>query len=196
MRSEDTGMNGNDRPCLRLARQARGISRQQLAETAGISAHHLKAVESGSTGTSLQVALALARALGVSIEDAFGSVAPVPPVSARPVTSAGPGGAAAIGFAPGDGITIAGTQPRGSPPQSPDSAGSQLVRPIGPRRPTVVVTGDDPALPLLQVPLSLLDPPQVRGLRKVLSSRWLTDQLASLPGYDLSCCGERIADLQ
>ncbi|MBV8430247.1 MAG: hypothetical protein JO244_03740 [Solirubrobacterales bacterium] len=26
-----------------------------------------------------------------------------------------------------------------------------------------------------------------------LSSRWLTDQLASLPGYDPSHCGERVA---
>ena len=34
---------------------------------------------------------------------------------------------------------------------------------------------------------------EVRGLRKVLSSRGLTDQLASLPGYDPSHCGERIA---
>src|SRR6202012_2916544 len=33
------------------------------------------------------------------------------------------------------------------------------VRPIGPPRPTVVVAGCDPALPLLETPLSLLDPP-------------------------------------
>jgi putative molybdopterin biosynthesis protein len=33
------------------------------------------------------------------------------------------------------------------------------VRPIGPPRPTVVVAGCDPALPLLATPLSLLDPP-------------------------------------
>jgi hypothetical protein len=29
--------------------------------------------------------------------------------------------------------------------------------------------------------------------RQVLSSPWLTDQLASLPGYDPSCCGEHVA---
>src|SRR5262249_14760551 len=34
-----------------------------------------------------------------------------------------------------------------------------LVRPIGPPRPTLVVAGCDPALPLLEEPLSLLDPP-------------------------------------
>jgi molybdate-binding protein len=34
-----------------------------------------------------------------------------------------------------------------------------LVSPIGPPRPTLVVAGCDPALPLLEEPLSLLDPP-------------------------------------
>jgi molybdate-binding protein len=145
---------------------------------AGISAQQVASIESGRSGTSLQAALALAGALGVSVEEVFGSVAPVPPVSARPVAPAGhggsrvvlapvgdtfvalpPAGAAAIGFGPADGMTIAPPQPPGSQPHSPDPAGSQLVRPIGPRRPTVVVTGDDPALPLLQVPLSLLDTP-------------------------------------
>ncbi|MGH3159975.1 MAG: substrate-binding domain-containing protein, partial [Streptosporangiaceae bacterium] len=33
------------------------------------------------------------------------------------------------------------------------------VRPIGPPRPTLVVAGCDPALPLLETPLSLLEPP-------------------------------------
>jgi molybdate-binding protein len=34
-----------------------------------------------------------------------------------------------------------------------------LVQPIGPPRPTLVIAGCDPALPLLEEPLSLLDPP-------------------------------------
>jgi molybdate-binding protein len=34
-----------------------------------------------------------------------------------------------------------------------------VVRPLGPPRPTLVVAGCDPALPLLETPLSLLDPP-------------------------------------
>ncbi len=33
------------------------------------------------------------------------------------------------------------------------------MRPIGPPRPTLVVAGCDPALPLLETPLALLDPP-------------------------------------
>jgi molybdate-binding protein len=32
---------------------------------------------------------------------------------------------------------------------------------------------------------------EIRGLFKVLASRWLIDQLADLPGYDPSHCGER-----
>ena len=37
--------------------------------------------------------------------------------------------------------------------------GLRAVRPIGPPRPTLVVAGCDPALPLLETPLALLDPP-------------------------------------
>jgi putative molybdopterin biosynthesis protein len=41
----------------------------------------------------------------------------------------------------------------------PDDRRMAKVRPIAPPRPTLVVAGCDPALPLLQEPLSLLDPP-------------------------------------
>ena len=40
-----------------------------------------------------------------------------------------------------------------------DQARSRMVRPIGPLQPVLVVAGCDPALPLLEVPLALLDPP-------------------------------------
>jgi molybdate-binding protein len=36
---------------------------------------------------------------------------------------------------------------------------------------------------------------EVQGLLRVLSSRWLLDQLASLPGYDPARCGEHVASL-
>jgi putative molybdopterin biosynthesis protein len=39
------------------------------------------------------------------------------------------------------------------------AAAAGLVWPIGPPRPTLVVAGCDPALPLLEAPLALLDPP-------------------------------------
>jgi putative molybdopterin biosynthesis protein len=37
---------------------------------------------------------------------------------------------------------------------------------------------------------------EVQGLLKVLSSRWLMDQLGSIPGYDLSRCGKHLATLR
>ena len=37
--------------------------------------------------------------------------------------------------------------------------------------------------------------PEAQSLLKVLSSRWLLDQLASLPGYDPAPCGEHLATL-
>jgi len=37
--------------------------------------------------------------------------------------------------------------------------------------------------------------PEAQALLKVLSSRWLFDQLASLPGYGPARCGEHIATL-
>jgi putative molybdopterin biosynthesis protein len=48
----------------------------------------------------------------------------------------------------------------GGPGTSPaDATATIAVRPIGPPRPTLVVAGCDPALPLLETPLALLDPP-------------------------------------
>jgi putative molybdopterin biosynthesis protein len=47
----------------------------------------------------------------------------------------------------------------------------------------------------LVIPAGQVSIPEVQGLLKVLSSAWLLDQLASLPGYDLGLCGERIATL-
>jgi hypothetical protein len=36
---------------------------------------------------------------------------------------------------------------------------------------------------------------EVQALIKVLASRWLLDQLTSLPGYDASGCGQHVASL-
>ena len=46
---------------LRLARQARGLSQQQLAGMAAVTRQAVSAVESGHSDPSLRVALALAR---------------------------------------------------------------------------------------------------------------------------------------
>jgi molybdate-binding protein len=63
--------------------------------------------------------------------------------------------AAGMGFIPAGGLAAQPglTEKLGGP------AGTIAVRPIGPPRPTLVVAGCDPALPLLATPLALLDPP-------------------------------------
>ena len=47
----------------------------------------------------------------------------------------------------------------------------------------------------LVIPADRAGSREAQGLLKVLSSRWLLDQLASLPGYDPARCGEHIATL-
>src|SRR6185437_11342971 len=78
---------------------------------------------------------------------------------------------ARLGFGAAGGLTVrgGGTQgtqgaqgaqgTQGAQGLSPGAGGQVPVRPIGPPRPTVVVAGCDPALPLLETPLGLLDPP-------------------------------------
>jgi molybdate-binding protein/transcriptional regulator with XRE-family HTH domain len=168
---------------LRLARQARGFSQQQLASMAGVSRQAVSAVESGHSDPSLRVALALAQALGLSVEELFGPGEPATPVTAVSVAplrgrtdrvalapvgdrfvalplrgDAGSG----LGFLPAGGLAnpanLAGTA---AVTGGRNGAGFELisVRPVGPPRPTLVVAGCDPALPLLATPLALLDPP-------------------------------------
>ncbi len=181
---------------LRLARQARGLSQQQLAGMAGVSRQAVSAVESGHSDPSLRVALVLARALGMTIEELFGPGEPADPVQARPIAQS-VAGAGQPGFAEGsrvalaavgdvfvalplsgDNVSPAGFAPAGGLVADPaaavggaadpaaagrDPSGPHNdtigVRPIGPPRSTLVVAGCDPALPLLQTPLALLDPP-------------------------------------
>ncbi|MDR2984727.1 MAG: helix-turn-helix domain-containing protein [Nocardiopsaceae bacterium] len=204
---------------LRFARQARGYSQQQLAGMAGVSRQAVSAVESGLSDPSLRVALALAQALGMTVEELFGAEGTIASVSARMVGQGGLGASQAdtgrrdtspvspqagqagarvtlasvgdsfvalplagptvsrAGFLPAGGM-LAEASARGGTEQpevagqrdvadQPDAAGQRdvagqadvAVRPIGPPRPTLVVAGCDPALPLLEEPLSLLDPP-------------------------------------
>jgi molybdate-binding protein/DNA-binding XRE family transcriptional regulator len=162
---------------LRLARQARGFSQQQLAGMAGVSRQAVSAVESGLSDPSLRVALALARVLGMTVEEVFGPGTPSPQVDAQPLAPLGEAdsrvalapmgeafvalplsGAAVIraGFVPADGLTGA-TDP--AVPSGTQGGEGRSVRPLTPPRPTLVVAGCDPAIPLLEAPLSLLDPP-------------------------------------
>jgi molybdate-binding protein len=44
----------------------------------------------------------------------------------------------------------------------------------------------------LVLPGAHLGSREVQGLLKVLTSRWLLAQLASIPGYDATACGDRV----
>jgi putative molybdopterin biosynthesis protein len=167
---------------LRLARQARGFSQQHLASMAGVSRQAVSAVESGHSDPSLRVALALAHSLGLSVEELFGPGEPAAPVTAISVAplrgktdrvalapvgdrfvalplrgDAGVG----LGFLPAGGLANPPNHAVSAVAAGPAGAGHELitVRPIAPPRPTLVVAGCDPALPLLATPLALLDPP-------------------------------------
>jgi putative molybdopterin biosynthesis protein len=120
---------------------------------------------------SLRVAFALATALGMTVEELFGRGERVVPVMARPVTPLG-SQRARVTLAPlGDGYVAlplqggttsrSGFLPAGGLTTEADSdpEQSRKVEPIGPPRPTLVAAGCDPALPLLEAPLQLLDPP-------------------------------------
>jgi putative molybdopterin biosynthesis protein len=156
---------------LRLARQARAYSQQQLAGLAGVSRQAIAAVESGLSDPSLRTALAITRALGMTIEELFGATAPVPSLVAKQAAPLGGQGArvtlapigqgyvafplqgasaSRVGFLPADGLAADPTS---------ESAQTRTVKPIGPARPTLIAAGCDPALPLLATPLGLLDPP-------------------------------------
>jgi putative molybdopterin biosynthesis protein len=235
--AESAGDNGMR---LRLARLARGLSQQQLAGMAEVSRQAVSAIESGLSDPSLRVALALARALGVTVEEMFGPRGEPPEVAARPVAPLGGGGgrvalapmgegfvalplagptASRAGFLPAggqatgmpagggqaervqaegvqagggqaervqaDGVQADSGQADGGQADGGQAEGGQAeggqagraravqVRPIGPPRPTLVMAGCDPAMPLLETPLSLLDPP-------VALSWWPCPSLAAL----------------
>jgi molybdate-binding protein/DNA-binding XRE family transcriptional regulator len=158
---------------LRMARQVRGLSQQQLASMGGVTRQAVSAIESGHSDPSLRVALALASAMGVTVEELFGRGELADPVLARPVAPAGPGTRVALATV-GDtfvalplvgetaartGFSAAGGLVPGRLDLSAAGTRELPVRPISPPRPTLVVAGCDPALPLLETPLSLLDPP-------------------------------------
>ncbi len=156
---------------LRLARQARGFSQQQLAGMAGVSRQAVSAVESGLTDPSLRVALALARSLDMTVEEMFGPSTPAQHVTARRagplrgqgvrVTLASVGDDVVALPLSGAAVSRAGFLPAGgvTDGDGDELGGVERVRLVGPPRSTLVVAGCDPALPLLEGPLELLDPP-------------------------------------
>jgi molybdate-binding protein len=137
---------------------------------AAVTRQAVSAVESGHSDPSLRVALALARALGMTVEELFGPGDPADPVLAQPVAPAGGSGSRVALAAVGDTFVAlplatdtlarAGFGPAGGLVAGHERHGDLIaVRPIAPPRSTLVVAGCDPALPLLETPLALLDPP-------------------------------------
>jgi molybdate-binding protein len=131
---------------------------------AGVSRQAVSALEAGLSDPSLRVALTLGRALGLTVEELFGPAMPEPSVAVRALAPLG-GQGSRVSLAPmgedfvalplsGTSVTRAGFTPAGG-----RVSGPQQVIPLGAHRPTLLVAGCDPALPLLELPLSLLDPP-------------------------------------
>jgi putative molybdopterin biosynthesis protein len=149
---------------LRLARQARGFSQGQLARMARVSRQAVSAVETGLSDPSLRVALTLSRALGLTVEELFGPAMPEPSVAVRALAPlGGEGGRVSLAPMGEDFVALplsgATAARAGFAPAGGRVSGPLQVTPLGPRRPTLVLAGCDPALPLLELPLSLLDPP-------------------------------------
>jgi molybdate-binding protein/DNA-binding XRE family transcriptional regulator len=157
---------------VRLARIGLGLSQQELAEAAGVSRQAVAGVEAGRWNPSLRVALALAQALGQRVEELFGPPRRRPALAATLLTEPEGRGQQRVDLAQvgertvalplaGDRTFRAGFSPAGgvlvdSPAPQRDSC---VVQPAGPLRPTLVVAGCDPALPLLAGPLSMLEQP-------------------------------------
>jgi len=144
---------------------------------AGVSRQALSAVESGKSDPSLRVALAIARALGMSVEEIFGPSTPVLTISARPLAPLDRAGVRVAvacvsdtfvalpltgaattsnGFRPASGITDgirnAGEPlPRLSNAEPGKSRSVRAIRLGEPPRTTLVIAGSDPALSLLEV---------------------------------------------
>lgn len=58
---------------VRVWREHRGLTQQQLAEAAGISVPYLSQIESGKRRGSAKVLAAIAKELGLSLDDIVGS---------------------------------------------------------------------------------------------------------------------------
>lgn len=167
----DEEPRGRDGTRLRLARLAQGLSQQDLAAVAGVTRQAVAGVEAGRWDPSLRVALALARALDIGVEDLFGPtaelasvetsmLAPAPLGQRVELANVGPLSVALplvgdralhAGFIPASGVVVGAGYPT--------PGHTAIVRPSAPTRHRVAVAGCDPALPLLAEPLARLNPP-------------------------------------
>ena len=68
---------------LETLRKDRGLSQRELAQAAGMTRQGVGAIESGRSQPSVAIALALARALGTTVEELFGTGSEPAPRAAR-----------------------------------------------------------------------------------------------------------------
>jgi transcriptional regulator with XRE-family HTH domain len=140
------------RPELRERRVAANLTQAQLAERAGLSRGLVSAVELGRHLPRIDAALALAAALGTSVEELFGAgaAAPLPPVDAITGLAPAPGSPVRVGFVGSRTVTAA--------PRSGDEgwdaqdgvAGRGRVQLLAQRGSSLVLAGCEPGLLLLE----------------------------------------------
>jgi molybdate-binding protein/transcriptional regulator with XRE-family HTH domain len=168
----DKGVLSDER--FRLARLAQGQSQEELARAAHVTRQAISGIESGRWSPSLDVALALARALNTSVEELFGSPLDALPVSTRlipadprrpPIASAGGrvlfseiGGEAVAFPLAGDNCLVPGFVPASGILDDAPSGESGLSHRIAEAVPTLTIAGCDPAINLLRGPLARRKP--------------------------------------
>ncbi|MGH7610332.1 MAG: substrate-binding domain-containing protein, partial [Candidatus Dormibacteria bacterium] len=145
---------------LRLTRLAAGLSQAELARRCGVSRQAVAGAEAGSWSPSLAVALALARALGTTVDRLFAEARSPEPVAATALDRPAPGGRARLArvWDRWVGLPLAGDRAAslGFSPASGRLRGEgDLAEPWG-RGLALVVAGCDPALPLLSGSLAAL----------------------------------------
>jgi molybdate-binding protein/DNA-binding XRE family transcriptional regulator len=156
---------------FRLARLGRGLSQVALADQAGVTRQTISGIEAGRWSPSLDVALAIAAALGSSVEELFGTAPNFAPAEAR--LAVGAHGRARLLLAgidgeqvafplEGDHVLFPGFRPALAEAGSTEgaAAGSSVEahRFVAPA-PVLVIAGCDPALALLAGPLERHRPP-------------------------------------
>ena len=173
---------------LRRTRRARGFSQQHIASRAGISRQAVSAIETGIADPSLRVAFALAERGLRLVNREPGAEART--LLDRELASAGipasqlPGyDTRAAGHLHLAAAIAAGLADAGIASKPAARAYDLAFVPLAAEHFDLVI------------PARLVSTPEVQGLLKVMSSAWLLDQLASLPGYDPARCGEQIATL-
>ena len=102
------------RNALRERRAAGGLTQADLAREAGISRPQVAAIEAGRHTPSVTAGLALARALGVPLEELF----PSEPSAAVPVVESAPEGAPLVLGRVGDRLVYSALPERRPPPSA------------------------------------------------------------------------------